>query len=124
MLKPTNSVLLFSGALFAVAAASQFVRAQVQSEMILALNDNDGIFVDKMTFKAFRGKGQKSDPVTLTKLGAKEVSAGAIIYRSGDKLYVIDGTPPANASPQFMKDLQDWCPTCSWYDQNKGSYMK
>ena len=42
----------------------------------------------------------------LTKMGAREVSAGAIIFRSGDKLYIVDGTPPADASPQAMKDFQ------------------
>jgi hypothetical protein len=34
------------------------------------------------------------------------VSAGAIIFRSGDKLYIVDGTPPADLPPQAMKDFQ------------------
>lgn len=87
------------------------------------LNDNDGIFVDKGTFKAVRGNGAKGDPAaTLARLGAKEVKAGAVIYRHGDKLYIVDGTPPENATPQFMVTLHDWCPTCHWY--TPGSYMK
>ena len=87
------------------------------------LNDNDGIFVDKGSFKALRGNGAKGDPATtLAKLGAKEVKQGAVIYRLGDKLYIVDGTPPTDATPQFMTTLKDWCATCSWY--TPGSYMK
>jgi hypothetical protein len=93
------------------------------ADTIAALSDNDGIFVDKGTFKVVRGNGAKSDPENvLAQLGAREVSAGAVIYRRGDKLYIVDGTPPANTSPQFMVTLQDWCPTCHWY--TPGSYMK
>jgi hypothetical protein len=93
------------------------------AEPLFALNDNDGIFVEKGSFKVLRGNGAKGDAAaTLAKMGAREVSASAVIYRLGDKLYIVDGTPPANASPQFMSTLHDWCATCSWY--TPGSYMK
>jgi hypothetical protein len=36
-------------------------------------------------------------------MGAREVSAGAIVFRHGDKLYIVDGTPPAHATPQAVK---------------------
>jgi hypothetical protein len=29
-------------------------------------------------------------------MGAREVSAGVIMFRVGNKLYIVDGTPPAN----------------------------
>ena len=60
-------------------------------------------------------------------MGAREVSAGAIIYRSGDKLYIVDGTPPANAAPQAMKDFQDnWSASYmkNFQDNFATSYMK
>jgi hypothetical protein len=28
-------------------------------------------------------------------MGAREVTEGAIIFRAGDKLYIVDGRPPA-----------------------------
>ena len=58
-------------------------------------------------FDIIKGTSAKSDPLaTLTKMGAREVFAGAIIFRSGDKLYIVDGTPPADLPPQAMKDFQ------------------
>jgi hypothetical protein len=37
----------------------------------------------------------KGDPAAqIAKLGAKKVSDGAIIFRSGDALYIVDSKPP------------------------------
>jgi hypothetical protein len=109
-------------AIAAALAMVSVVWAQ-STETSFTLNDNDGIFVDKKTFKAVRANGAKGNPqATLAKMGAKEVAASAVIYRLGDKLYIVDGTPPENATPQFMITLQDWCATCHWY--TPGSYMK
>ena len=85
---------------------------------LVTLGDNDGIFVDKKTFKAIKGNGAHVNAgALLAKLDAKEVGAGAIIYRMGEKLYIVDGTPPANATPQLMTELRDWCPACTWDQQ-------
>ena len=43
-------------------------------------------------------------------------------HHSGDKRYIVHRAPPANATPQPRDELHEWCPTCSWYDENKGSY--
>jgi hypothetical protein len=60
-----------------------------------ALASNEGIYVDMKNFKINKGVA-KSDPATeLKKSGAREVADGAIIFRSGDKLYIIDGRPPS-----------------------------
>ena len=116
-------MLLGVAGIIAVAGTSQLAFTQSQSQDVVTLGDNDGIFVDRKSFKVVRGNGAKGDPAAaLAHLGAKEVAAGAIIYRSGDKLYIMDGTPPANAEPQFMKTMSDWCPTCNWYVPQ--SYMK
>jgi len=38
----------------------------------------------------------KGDPAAqIAKLGARKVSDGAIIFRSGDALYIVDGKPPS-----------------------------
>ena len=56
---------------------------------------------------SLKASAKTDNPVAvLTKMGAREVSAGAIIFRSGDKLYIVDGTPPADLPPQAMKDFQ------------------
>jgi hypothetical protein len=57
------------------------------------LANNEGIFVDKATFKLVRGMA-KSDPTAqIAKLGARPATEGAIIFRSGDKLYIVDAVP-------------------------------
>ena len=92
-----------------LSGAVTFSIAQAPSqEVISKLDNNQGIFVDKKSFDVVKGASAKSDPLAgLQKMGAREVSAGAIIFRSGDKLYIVDGTPPANLPPQAMKDFQD-----------------
>jgi hypothetical protein len=92
-----------------VSGAATLAIAQPPSQDVLSkLDNNQGIFVDKKSFDVVKGNAKTDDPVAaLTKMGAREVSAGAIIFRSGDKLYIVDGTPPANLPPQAMKDFQD-----------------
>ena len=53
------------------------------------LGNGDGVYVEKGTFKLQLGKGE-TPPEQIAKLGAKEVAHGAIIFRSGDKLYIVD----------------------------------
>ena len=88
-------------------AATLAIAQAPSKDVISKLDNNQGIFVDKASFDVVKGASAKSDPLaTLTKMGAREVSAGAIIFRSGDKLYIVDGTPPADLPPQAMKDFQ------------------
>lgn len=64
------------------------------AESVPALADNQGIYVDRGTFKLSMGAAKAADPVALiTKMGGKEVTNGAVIFRSGDKLYIVDGKP-------------------------------
>jgi len=75
------------------------------ADVVGELSSNEGIFVDGKTFKIARGKA-KGDPASqISKLGAKEVGPGAIIFRSGDKLYMVEGAPAL--TPQAMKSFQD-----------------
>jgi len=58
------------------------------------LANNEGIYVDMKDFKIMKGTA-KGDPQTqIAKLGARKVSDGAIIFRSGDALYIVDSKPP------------------------------
>ena len=53
------------------------------------LGNGDAVFVENGTFKLHLGKGE-TPPDQIAKMGAKEVGHGAIIFRSGDKLYIVD----------------------------------
>jgi hypothetical protein len=60
-----------------------------QASDLVALGNDQGVFVDKGTFKLRIGNGA---PTTdqIAKMGAKEVENGAIIFRHGGKLYIVD----------------------------------
>ena len=57
------------------------------------LASNEGIFVDKNTFKVVRAMAKGDPAAQIAKLGARPATEGAIIFRSGDKLYVVDAVP-------------------------------
>jgi hypothetical protein len=60
-----------------------------------ALASNEGIYVNVQDFKIAKGAARADASTQLSKAGAREVADGAIIFRSGDKLYIVDGRPPA-----------------------------
>jgi hypothetical protein len=107
-LSKSNLLVMGLAGIGLVSSAATLAIAQAPSQDVISkLENNQGIFVDKKSFDVVKGASAKSDPLAgLTKMGAREVSAGAIIFRSGDKLYIVDGTPPADLPPQAMKDFQ------------------
>jgi hypothetical protein len=64
------------------------------------LGNNEGIFVDLKTFKVLRGTAKTDPAAQITKLGARPVNEGAIIFRSGDKLYIVDAVP--GGGPMYL----------------------
>ena len=58
------------------------------------LSSNDGIYVDVKDFKITRGAAKGDPAAQIAKLRAREASDGAIIFRSGSKLYIVDAKPP------------------------------
>src|ERR1700730_8628681 len=83
----------------------QSASAQQSQDVIGQLSNTEGIFVDGKTFNIARGKAKGDPAAQIAKLGAKEVGPGAIIFRYGDKLYLVEGTPAP--APQAMKNFQD-----------------
>src|SRR5262247_1273205 len=69
----------------------QYMRAE--SKAVAELGDHEGVYVDKSDFKLHLGKPKATPSAETLKKGAEEVKNGAIIYRSGGKLYLVDGTP-------------------------------
>ena len=58
------------------------------------LASNEGIYVDMSEFRIAKGAAKGDPAAQIQKSGAREVSDGAIIFRSGNKLFIVDGTPP------------------------------
>ena len=69
----------------------QYMRAE--SKAVAELGDHEGVYVNKSDFKLHMGKPKATPSAETLKKGAEEVKNGAIIYRSGGKLYLVDGTP-------------------------------
>ena len=93
--------LLIAGIAAGLVSGAAFAQQQE------VLGNNEGIFVESKSFNINKGKAKVDTASQIAKLNAKEVGPGAIIFRSGDKLYIADGTPPGAGARQGMKDFQD-----------------
>jgi len=112
---------------FAAGAASFAIAEATNKEVLTTLDSNQGILVDKNNFNVIKGTSSGDALAAMAKMNPREVSAAAIVFRQGDKIYMLDGTPPANASPQAMKDFQDnWNVSYmkNFQDNWNVSYMK
>ena len=50
--------------------------------------NNDSVFIDGQTFQLVPGKGRGDVASQIKALGAREIGPGAIIFRSGNKLFI------------------------------------
>lgn len=75
--------------LLAVIAGLATATAGQSQELSGTLANNESIFVDGKTFTVTAGKpkGGAAGPIKI--LGARDLGGGAIIYRSGDKLFIV-----------------------------------
>jgi Putative metallopeptidase len=55
-----------------------------------AINDNDSIFIDGQTFRILPGKAKGDAAAQIRELDARDLGPGAIVFRSGDRLYIVD----------------------------------
>ena len=92
--------------LFGAAAICLFSYAWAQgnSQVVGDLADKEGLYVDLKEFKIYKGHVGGKAAGQLGMVDAREVSEGAIIVRSGGKLYLVD-TKPRDDTPQAMKDF-------------------
>ena len=85
MSKYTTSVIMsaaISVAIFSTAHAQQNV---------LTIPDNDSVYIDSKSFQVIPGKGKADAGPQIRDLAARELGPGAIIIRSGNKLYIAEG---------------------------------
>ena len=98
----TAAICIAAGApTLAIAQGSPLMRSfsdnwsSTSDNAVGQLASSEGIYVDVKDFKIAKGAAKGDPSAQIAKLGAREVSDGAIIFRSGDKLYIVDGRPPA-----------------------------
>lgn len=80
----------FIGAAMAAALGSAIPAAAQSPSPPGVIADNDSIFIDGSTFKVTPGKAKAEVAGQVKALGARALGPGAIIFRSGDKLYILD----------------------------------
>jgi hypothetical protein len=60
------------------------------AEAPAVIADNESIFVDGKTFEVTPGRATGDAGTQIRRLGAREMGPGALIFRSREKLYVVD----------------------------------
>jgi hypothetical protein len=95
-MRTADRVSLKFVALAVCATAATPAVAQGQSSLG-TISNNDSIFIDGKTGEIHSGQAKVDVPAQLKNLGAQELGAGATIFRSGDKLYIVGGAGAAAA---------------------------
>jgi hypothetical protein len=105
-MSPSKVTLLVLGvaAVGLAAAVSKFATAATEHVKMGDLKANEGIFVDPKGFSIIKGLAQGDPSAQIMKLGAREVTNGAIIFRSGEKLYLVDANPGAKSMMNSFSD--------------------
>jgi len=70
---------------------SNYWAPNTQQPMLGQLANNEAVIVDLKSFNIAKAGAKGDTSSHIDKLKAREVSEGAVIFRSGDKLYIVDG---------------------------------
>ena len=109
-----RSATMIAMAITFASGVSTYAIAQVQ-DAARNIGNNDSVFIDGKTLTITQGVSKDDVASQIAKLGAREMGPGAIVFRSGDKLYIVDVAPlppqalndPANARQQSYGGMYD-----------------
>src|SRR5215467_13782909 len=104
MSKYTTSVIMS-----AAVSAVTFATAHAQ-QTVLTIPDNDSVYVDAKSFQVIPGKGKGDAGVQIKDLAARELGPGAIIIRSGNKLYIAEGQTLRGVVTAYAYDPRQYNP--------------
>src|SRR5262245_58200521 len=93
----------------AAVSAATFATAHAQ-QTALAIPDNDSVYIDAKSFQVVPGKGKGDAGVQIKDLGARELGPGAIIIRSGNKLYIAEGQTLRGIVTAYAYDPRQYNP--------------
>ena len=93
----------------AAVSAVTFATAHAQ-QSVLAIPDNDSVYVDAKSFQVVPGKGKSDAGAQIRDLGARELGPGAIIIRSGNKLYIAEGQTLRGVVTAYAYDPRQYNP--------------
>lgn len=100
------------GAAVCIASALMAASAPAQPKEAPAapIADNDSIFIDGKTFTVTPGRAKSGPAAEIEKLGARDLGPGAIVFRSGSKLYLLAAplllpSAPSQAGKRVYVDI-------------------
>src|SRR5262249_8066460 len=105
MSKHTTSVIMS-----AAVSVATFATAHAQ-QTALTIPDNDSIYIDAKSFQVIPGKGKGDAGPQLRDLAARELGPGAIIIRSGNKLYIAEGQTLRGVVTAYANDPRLYNPS-------------
>ena len=72
-------------------SASNYWAPDSQNSTLGQLGNNEAVVVDLKSFNIAKAGAKGDTTPHIDKLKAREVAEGAVIFRTGDKLYIVDG---------------------------------
>ena len=102
--------VIMSAAVGLLLSVSTFATAQAQ-QTVLAIPDNDSVYIDAKSFEIVPGKGKGDAGAQIKDLGARELGPGAIIIRSGNKLYIAEGQTLRSVVTAYAYDPRQYNPS-------------
>ena len=72
-------------------SASNYWAPTTQQQTLGQLGNNEAVVVDLKSFNIAKAGAKGDTSPHIDKLKAREVGEGAVIFRNGDKLYIVDG---------------------------------
>ena len=102
--------VIMSAAVGLLLSVSTFATAQAQ-QTVLAIPDNDSVYIDAKSFEIVPGKGKGDAGAQIKDLGARELGPGAILIRSGNKLYIAEGQTLRGVVTAYAYDPRQYNPS-------------
>jgi len=93
----------------AAVSVATFATAHAQ-QSVLAIPDNDSVYIDAKSFQIVPGKAKGDAGAQIKDLAARELGPGAIIIRSGNKLYIAEGQTLRGVVTAYAYDPRQYNP--------------
>ncbi len=101
--KSAAAIATVAGALTSVVATSALAQSP---DAVRTLANGESLFIDGRTFSMTPGKAKGDAIAQIEQLGPRELGAGAIIFRSGDRLYIADSAPLPQSAMAYESDIE------------------
>src|SRR4051794_38119851 len=96
-----------SWSIFATAVGLVSGPSLVQAQEGFKIENNDSVYIDAQAFKVMPGKAKGDVATKIKSLGARELGQGTIVFRSSDKLYIVEPGTAIVQSARAMPDSTD-----------------